>query len=96
MQPTSLVTALTINTPDGVTRRRNVPLFIVPSTRGRTNIAVGFSRYDDPEGPVVSLDLTEAERISLIEALGGLDAPAQASVVRFFDRHGAQIGARSL
>lgn len=70
MTTTTLVTSVTINTRDGVTHMNDVPLAV---ERGHRTIAVHLTARH--EGQAVTIRLSGAERIALIEALGGKDAP---------------------
>ena len=63
---TTLVTQVTIHRIDGVTRMRDVPTDI--TRRGR-HTDIEFTHLRDEVG--VTVRLTEAERIALIEGLGG-------------------------
>jgi hypothetical protein len=65
---TTLATEASFTRPTGVTRLHDVTVTVTTSPRGHTLIEAGQGGHDHYG---VTLRLTEAERISLIEALGG-------------------------
>jgi hypothetical protein len=64
LAPTTLVTELTIHRPTGVTRVRDVPVR-VEQRRSYTDLELTLPTL------AVTIRLSGAERIALIEALGG-------------------------
>ena len=65
MERTTLVTKLTILRPDGVDNLTDVPTHVAVTPR-RTTITFGY-----PRTRAAVVTLINAERIALIEALGG-------------------------
>ena len=63
----TLVTMLETYRATGVSRATDVPVQVSRRPRGKTIVHIGFIGF----GNDVVLTLTEAERIALIEALGG-------------------------
>jgi hypothetical protein len=64
----TLISEVSIYAPEGVLRSRDVPVRVEPLVRGRTLITI--ERRTDGLNDVTLL-LSGAERIALIEALGG-------------------------
>ena len=63
---TTLATQVVSHRPTGVTRLHDVPV-VVEQSRGKTFVTLGSTKDYG-----VTVILTEAERIALVEALGGL------------------------
>lgn len=85
----TLATSLIIQTEDGVMRRNDVKVTISDRPRRRETLIT----LDTQGGTLVDIILSGAERIALIEALGGKAWPHEAAYVRWLDEDGAQVGA---
>lgn len=86
----TLVSEVVIERPVSTLTMEDVPVTVDQTYGGGAILSI--------ERPTMkmTIGLSGAERISLIEALGGVVVPQGTFVVRSFDRDGSQIGAQSV